>query len=204
MKKILNILLIFLFSFVLFSCNQNRTEEEVAEIYKKSTERDSIIERSGTPWRAGVDEKKLKEQLQDAEDRLRTGGGMFGKKPTNLFDLGTNNENKTYAAVGLPINPYLWRGSLETIDFMPLASADPFAGIIITEWYTDSNNPDERCKINIFIKGLEMKTSNLKVNSFCQILINGNWLDQEINKNNNAKLENAILNKAKRIRLSQS
>ena len=100
--------------------------------------------------------------------------------------------------------PYLWRGSLETIDFMPLASADPFAGIIITDWYTSQNTPNERCKINIFIKGYEMKTDNLKVNSFCQLLSNGQWLDIKNNIDNDAKLENAILNKAKKIRLSQS
>ena len=87
---------------------------------------------------------------------------------------------------------------------MPLASADPFAGIIITDWYTSQNIPNERCKLNIFIKGYEMKTDNLKVNSFCQLLSNGRWLDIENNTDNDAKLENAILNKAKKIRLSQS
>ena len=50
-----------------------------------------------------------------------------------------------------------------------------------------------------------LKTENLKVNSFCQALNdNGNWIDQKINNDNNIKLENAILNKAKKIRLSQS
>ena len=183
----------------LFSCNKDGMD--TTELWNKSQSSSDIIERSGTIMNDSSPEKR-RLALDDAQNRLRTGGGMLGKKPgINLF--GTE-EKTTTTSMGMPINPYLWRGSLETIDFMPLASADPFAGIIITEWYTDSNNPDERCKINIFIKGLEMKTSNLKVNSFCQILINGNWLDQEINKNNNAKLENAILNKAKRIRLSQS
>ena len=104
----------------------------------------------------------------------------------------------------MPINPYLWKGSLETINFMPLISADPFAGIIITDWYNDADEPKERCKINVFIKGLEMKTQNLKVNSFCQTKVDGSWIDQPVNKLNNAKLENAILNKAKKIKLSQS
>ena len=118
----------------------------------------------------------------------------------------TNDDSKgvATASIGMPINPYLWKGSIETIDFMPLTSADPFAGIIITDWYTSQNATNERCKINIFIKGTEMKTSNLKVNSFCQLLTDGQWIDIKNDKKNDAKLENAILNKAKKIRLSQS
>ena len=74
---------------------------------------------------------------------------------------------------------------------------------IITDWYASQSAPNERCKINIFIKGYEMKTDNLKVNSFCQSLSNGQWVDIKNNIDNDAKLENAILNKAKKIRLSQ-
>jgi len=128
---------------------------------------------------------------------------LLGKKGMSLGNIG-ESEKTTTATIGLPINPYLWKGSLETIDFMPLASADPFAGIIITDWYTSQSAPNERCKINIFIKGYEMKTDNLKVNSFCQSLSNGQWVDIKNNIDNDAKLENAILNKAKKIRLSQS
>ena len=58
-----------------------------------------------------------------------------------MKDIGKKeSEQQTVTSVGFPINPYLWRGSLETISFMPLASADPIAGIIITDWYTDQNN----------------------------------------------------------------
>ena len=141
--------------------------------------------------------------LLDAENRLRSGGGLLGKKGMSLGNVG-KSEKTTTATIGLPINPYLWKGSLETIDFMPIASADPFAGVIITDWYTSQSAPNERCKINIFIKGYEMKTDNLKVNSFCQLLSNGQWVDIKNNIDNDAKLENAILNKAKKIRLSQS
>jgi hypothetical protein len=206
MKKIVETLTLIFFSFMLFSCNQNLTEEERKELHSKSMSKGDIIERSGTPMRAGSDPKDLKRQFDDAENRLRTGGGLFGKKPLDILGLVKNdNKNQTVAAVGLPINPYLWKGSLDTISFMPLLSADPFAGIIITDWYTDQNNTNQRCKLNIFIKGVELNTNNLKVNSFCQILSEkGNWIDQKIDNKNNILLENAILNKAKKIRLSQS
>jgi hypothetical protein len=97
----------------------------------------------------------------------------------------------------------LWKASLETIDFLPLSSADPFGGIIITDWYNEIDSK-ERCKLNIFIKGVDLKTENLKVNIFCQQLNNsGAWVNQTTNINNNVKIENAILNKAKKIRIEK-
>ena len=85
---------------------------------------------------------------------------------------------------------------------MPLSSTDPFAGTIITDWYTDANNLGERCKLNIFINGLELKTSNLKVLSFCQNLKENQWVNSPSNTNDNRKIENAILNNAKKLKLS--
>ena len=190
--------------FFLISCGGNKDKSK-DNTRAESTIRNDIIERSGTMLTAGSDQKDKKLQLDDAQNRLRTGGGLFGKKASNLLDLGKNKSDTNTASVGFPINPYLWKGSLETISFMPLTSADPFGGIIITDWYAEQNESDQRCKINIFIKGVELKTENLKVNSFCQKLNEKNvWIDQKINQENNIKLENAILNKAKKIRLSQS
>ena len=62
----------------------------------------------------------------------------------------------------MPINPYLWSASLETLSFMPLSSADPFGGTIFTDWYSSELNENERCKINVFITGAELKTQNSK------------------------------------------
>ena len=58
--------------------------------------------------------------------------------------------------------------------------------------------------MNIFINGKGLKTENLKVSSFCQELINQTWVNKEINKENNIKIENAILNRAKKLRLQSS
>ena len=198
-RKFIFIFLLPALSFFLISCNETRGID--ASKLEAQT-RGEIIKRSGTNMPGGTPEKD-RLALADAENRLRTGGGLLGKKGMSLGEIN-KSENTTTAAIGLPINPYLWKGSLETIDFMPLASVDPFVGIIITDWYSSQNTPNERCKINIFIRGYEMKTDNLKVNSFCQSLSNGQWVDIKNNIDTDAKLENAILNKAKKIRLSQS
>tara|TARA_Y100001970_G_C14162551_1_gene819398 strand:- start:417 stop:1001 length:585 start_codon:yes stop_codon:yes gene_type:complete len=174
------------------ACNQNPDREPVSQA------RGDIIKRSGTIL---TDEK---EALIDAQNRLRTGGGLLGKKPVSVESLlNNNNEKGVVGSMGLPINAVLWKSSLETVEFMPLASADPFGGIIITDWYSSQSNNKERCKLNIFIKGSELKADNIRVGSFCQTLDNnGLWLDKGINHQHNRELENAILNKAKKIKLS--
>ena len=87
---------------------------------------------------------------------------------------------------------------------MPLSSADPVGGIIITDWYSTSNNESERCKLNIFISGKKLNTENLKVTSFCQEYKNQIWVNKIVEEDNNIKIENAILNKAKKLRLQSS
>ena len=202
MKFFFHIVLFSFFCLILLSCNKN--VEDSSELYKDSQTVGDIVDRSGTILRAGSNKGDLERQLNDAQNRLRTGGGLLGKKPQEIFQFGETGQ-QSVTSIGFPINPYLWKGTLETISFMSLASADPFAGIIITDWYTDQNDINNRCKLNIFIKGAELKTNNLKVNSFCQILTeNGSWVDQKVKVENNIKLENAILNKAKKIKLSQS
>jgi hypothetical protein len=85
---------------------------------------------------------------------------------------------------------------------MPLSSTDPFAGTIITDWYTAETNQGERCKLNVFINGKDLKTDNLKVSSFCQILKKNQWVNMPSKPEENMKLENVILNEEKKIKLS--
>ena len=192
LSRIISVLVIVL---VLLSCNKN--VEDSSELWKKAQTSGEIIRRSGTVFDPAINKELA---LSDAENRLKSGGGLLGKK--GGLSLGTKEGNNAVSSIGMPINPYLWKGSLETIGFMPLSSADPFGGIIITDWYSDGQTINERCKINIFIKGLELKTSNLKVNTFCQSFENNRWVDLPTSASQSAQLENAILNKAKRIKLA--
>ena len=113
-----------------------------------------------------------------------------------------DNEDKQTSSVGILVNPLLWKASIETISFMPLSSTDPFAGVIITDWYTVETSQGERCKLNIFINGKDLKTDNLKVSSFCQTLKNNQWVNLPSKNEESTKLENVILNKAKKLKLT--
>jgi len=185
----------------LYSCNSNKTDEEMKEMWSKAQTKTKIIERSGTKFNSG---KNMELALKDAETRLQSGGGLFGNTGLDMDGIINRGNKKGDAVVGsvaMPINPFLWKGALETINFMPLNSADPFGGTILTDWYSTTSNENERCKLNIFIFGSELKSQNLKVTSFCQIFKNQKWVNINIDAENDVKLENAILNKAKKLRL---
>ena len=197
--------LVLLLSFLqlVYSCNSNKTDEEMEELWSKAQTTGKIIERSGTKFNSGQNKKLA---LQDAETRLQSGGGLLGNDGLSVGGIinQDKNSNTRVGTFGMPINPFLWRGALDTINFMPLNSADPIGGTILTDWYSTSNNENERCKLNIFISGAELKTQNLKVTSFCQKFQNQKWINIDVSTENNIKLENAILNKAKKLKLQSS
>ena len=191
------------FLFFLVACNSGKSEEELEELWSKAQTRTEILDRSGTKFNSAID---MDLAMRDAETRLQTGGGLFGKGGLSLQGIINNDEenNNSTTSIAMPVNVFLWRGALETIDFMPLSSADPVGGIIITDWYSTSNNESERCKLNIFISGKKLNTENLKVTSFCQEYKNQIWVNKLVEEDNNIKIENAILNKAKKLRLQSS
>ena len=75
---------------------------------------------------------------------------IFGEDGFTLLGSDVDNQQASVGS-GIAVNSYLWRASLDTISFMPLASADPFGGVIITDWYSPPETPSERFKINVFI-----------------------------------------------------
>jgi hypothetical protein len=109
-------------------------------------------------------------------------------------------------AAGQPaigVNSYLWQASLETLAFMPLASADPYGGVIITDWYTNPEKPDERFKCTVYILDTRLRADGLTVTVFKQTKgADGNWVDSNTSAQTQVDLENAILTKARQLRLS--
>ena len=111
---------------------------------------------------------------------------------------------RTNQAAGIGVNGFLWRASLDTVSFMPIASADPFGGIIITDWYSSPNNANERMRLNIFIRDRELRADGVKVSVFRQTKgPDGHWTDAAVTPTTGPSLENAILTKARQIRLTQ-
>jgi len=172
------------------------------ELWSKAQTTGEIINRSGTKFNSGVNKELA---LRDAQTRIQSGGGLLKGDLTLGGVLGDDEKNNnSVSMIGMSINTFLWRGALETISFMPLNSADPIGGTILTDWYSVNDVENERCKLNIFITGQELKTQNLKVTSFCQEFKNNKWVNTTVDEDDNIKIEDAILNKAKKIRLQSS
>ena len=173
------------------------------ELWSKAQTKQAIIDRSGTKFNPALD---MDLAMRDAETRLQSGGGMLGKGGLSIDGIlgGTKSNESIQTSITMNVNIFLWRAALDTIDFMPLSSADQVGGTIITDWYSSGSNYDERCKLNIFITGKSLNTENLRVASFCQELKNQIWVNKKIDKEDNIKIENAILNKAKKLKLQSS
>jgi Domain of unknown function (DUF3576) len=120
------------------------------------------------------------------------------------LDIFGGPEKKREEASGIGVNGYLWRATLDTISFMPIASADPFGGVIITDWYSPPATPDERTKLNIFIRGRDLRADGVKVSVFRQIRDKKNdWKDASVANATASSLEDTILTKARQIRMAQ-
>jgi hypothetical protein len=107
------------------------------------------------------------------------------------------------AAAGIGVNGYLWRATLDTLAFMPLASADPYGGTVITDWYSNPEKPDERFKATVYILDTRLRADGLKVTIFKQVRdAAGNWVDAPTAAQTETDIENAILTRARELRLS--
>ena len=102
----------------------------------------------------------------------------------------------------LGVNSYLWRATLDTLNFMPLASADPVGGVVISDWYAAPDKPDEHVKVTVYILDKRLRADAVKVSVFRQVRNPNGWADAAVNADTGIKLENAILARARELRLS--
>lgn len=121
------------------------------------------------------------------------------------FSLFGGDEKKKSENTGIGVNGYLWRASLDTVSFMPITSADPFGGTILTDWYSAPGAADERTKVNVMIRDRELTADGVKVSVFRQTRSGkaGAWVDAAVAPGTATALENAILNRARQIRMAQ-
>ena len=127
---------------------------------------------------------------------------------SGMWLFGSSRRNEPGAeggGGGIGVNTFLWRASLDTLSFMPMAQADPFGGVIITDWYSAPQVPDERMKVNIFILDRTLRADGVRAAVFRQRRdAQGNWADAPVDPKTAIDLEDAILTRARQMRLGMA
>jgi hypothetical protein len=137
----------------------------------------------------------------DPDAQAAQNGSLFGGDGLSI--LGGKKTDQGGGGGGIGVNSFLWRASLDTLAFMPLASADPFGGVIITDWYSPPESPDERFKVNIFILDRQLRSDGVRAAVFHQHHeANGAWADTSVAAATQTDLENAILSRARQLRIN--
>ena len=114
------------------------------------------------------------------------------ERPTSQLQAAQVN------AIG--VNAYLWRGALDTLSFAPLLSADSNGGVIVTDWYANPSNPNERVKVTVTILDQDLRADALRVAASRQVAQGGGWVDAPVQAATVQKLEDIILTKARDLR----
>jgi Domain of unknown function (DUF3576) len=152
----------------------------------------------------------------DEEKRYRYGSVLGGEGGFTL--LGPRRSDAgAQDAQGIGVNSYLWRASLDTLAFMPIVSADPFGGVILTDWYSPPETPNERFKVNLYILDRQLRADGVRVSVFRQQRGNagggtaastgaqgGEWRDAGVNNETASRLEDTILTRARQLRIAQT
>jgi len=148
---------------------------------------------------------KLRGVAEDEYQDYRTKGGekgkLFGDQGLAIgIGKGAGASAQAQEGGALGVNAYLWRGTLDTLAFMPLASADPFGGVIITDWYQPPAGGGERFKATAYILGRQLRADAIRVSIFRQVAQGGQWVDAPVNPTTTSEIENKVLARARELR----
>ncbi len=173
MSRLPKFLLLTTLVAVLSACGGENVQPNTQDDYNRP-ERQSTMDRQGT--------------LFGGDDGLV----IFGTRRGDSSDADGGN-------TGLGVNAYLWRASLDTLSFMPLVSADPFGGVIITDWYTPQGG-NERFKATAYVLGRQLRADGVRISLFRQERRGNTWVDVPASPNTQAELEDKVLARARELR----
>lgn len=131
-----------------------------------------------------------------------TGGGLFG--PGGIFG-SRDDKAKGLGEPGIAVNAFLWRASLDVIidNKWPIASADPFGGLIITDWFQFTESPSERLKLQVLILDRDLRADAIRASIIRQQQAGGRgWVDAPVDPKTAFEFENAILTRARQLRIA--
>lgn len=120
------------------------------------------------------------------------------------FDIGEESffdlfRNRGSAESGVAVNRYLWQASLDTLSFLPLEGADPFSGLIVTDWGRVAGDATPY-RVTVYISEPALDARALKVAAFRQ----QGGRAVPVAETENRRVEDAILTRARQLRIAQA
>lgn len=129
-------------------------------------------------------------------DTVKHPGKVFGEP---IFKM---NKKNAEAEMGIGVNSYLWRASLDTFSFMPFQNVEPFSGVITTDWYSPPETPNERLKANIVVLDRQLRADGIKIAMFHQVYDDKKgWVDTHVAPETIEELEQTVLTRARQLKI---
>ena len=146
------------------------------------------------------DENFEKEKFEpSAYERAKT---YADKNPVTIFGKDSKDKNTNFE---FSTSNVLWRASLKTLDFIPLATVDYSGGIIITDWYSEGKSNKEQIKIQIRFFSTELRSESIQVVSYKKICESNNVCNNLAgNESFNKEIKDLIINSARQIRIEEN
>jgi len=175
-SKKLRFCIVFLFVLIV-SCSKSVNDKDKEEPLKEKTWNPSAVGR--------------------AEEARNSGGGFFSSD--------RKNEGKTGGVFEFATSNVLWRATLKSLDFLPLLNADYGGGIIIYDWYSQTNNPREQIKISVQLLNNELRSDSIKITAHKKICetserCSNSTLDQHFANS----IKDSIMNSARTLRIEET
>jgi len=138
---------------------------------------------------------------------LRETGGRATNSGLVVFGVDRSRDERASAGGGgngMTVNAFLWRATLDTLRAFPLASADPFGGVVITDWYSPPEAQGERFKVTAYVTTRQLRSDGVRVQVFRQVLRGSQWVDAPASASTNAEMEDRVLATARELRSAQT
>jgi hypothetical protein len=143
------------------------------------------------------------DEYRNDSGRSQVRGRLGGSDGILIFGTDRSQRTTQQDGTGIGVNAFLWRATLDTLSFMPLSSADPFGGVIITDWYSPPGLAGERFRATAYILGRQLRSDGIRVVVFRQEQRGSDWVDVPVSAGTAAEIEDQVLNRARELR-SQS
>ncbi|NDF11351.1 MAG: DUF3576 domain-containing protein [Proteobacteria bacterium] len=138
----------------------------------------------------------------DPDDVRRARYGKLSGDGVQL--LGGDDDAGSSKGATLGVNSFLWRATLDTLSFAPLASVDPRGGVIITDWYESPEAPGERFKMNVLILDTKLRADAVRASVFRQVKNGTGWKDAKVDPKVGRDIEDKILTRARQLKVASA